>query len=271
MDSTLVEPPGIDLARVMVISPHFDDAVMSCGHLLAAAGTALVVTVFGGSPSSTPDTVTPWDASCGFQQGDDVVACRRQEEAQALAALGVHGDALELLDRQYRGGARYSINEVAGHLGSKLDEWQPSAVVVPMALKNRDHLLARSAALQHRRSTDPRTWVCYAEFPYVWREPDAAAKEVSQLRRKGYRLTPVLGIPTSPERKAASLGQYTSQLQGLGLDVAPVAHAPEQLWLLTARPPLRVRALRRAAWKFGWERGKVEPPRPPSHPTNPRS
>jgi LmbE family N-acetylglucosaminyl deacetylase len=271
VDSTPIEPPGIDLARVMVISPHFDDAVMSCGHLLAAAGAALVVTVFGGSPSSIPNGVTPWDASCGFQQGDDVVAWRRHEEAQALEALGVTGNTLELLDGQYRGGARYGVNEVAGPLGSKLHEWQPSAVVVPMALKNRDHLLARSAALQHRQSADPRTWVCYAEFPYVWREPDAAAKGISQLRRKGYRLTPVLGIPASPELKAASLAQYTSQLLGLRLDVARIAQAPEQLWLLTDRPPLRVRALRRAAWRFGWERWKAERPRPPTRPTNPGS
>ena len=72
-----VEPPGLDLSRLLVISPHFDDAVFSCGHLLAAAPGAVVVTVFGGRPDTYPSPVCPWDADCGFGEESDIVAVRR--------------------------------------------------------------------------------------------------------------------------------------------------------------------------------------------------
>jgi LmbE family N-acetylglucosaminyl deacetylase len=36
---------------IVVLSPHLDDAVLSCGVLLAANGGARVVTVFAGMPT----------------------------------------------------------------------------------------------------------------------------------------------------------------------------------------------------------------------------
>ncbi len=37
-------------AETIILSPHFDDAVLSCWHLLAGAGAVLVVNVFAGEP-----------------------------------------------------------------------------------------------------------------------------------------------------------------------------------------------------------------------------
>ncbi len=34
----------------VILSPHFDDAVLSCWHVLASAGEVLVVNVFAGEP-----------------------------------------------------------------------------------------------------------------------------------------------------------------------------------------------------------------------------
>ena len=53
----------------IIVSTHFDDAVLSLAHVLQATGPlATVVTVCGGPP---PDglPVSEWDAGCGFASG----------------------------------------------------------------------------------------------------------------------------------------------------------------------------------------------------------
>jgi hypothetical protein len=81
-----VLPPGV-LDRVVVFSPHFDDAAMGAGHLLLAHPGSTVVTVFAGRPARYPAHPTEWDALGGFRAGDDVVAVRRAEDEAALAVL----------------------------------------------------------------------------------------------------------------------------------------------------------------------------------------
>ena len=41
-------PVTEELRRLVVVSPHFDDAVLGCGQLLSAHAGATVVTVLGG-------------------------------------------------------------------------------------------------------------------------------------------------------------------------------------------------------------------------------
>ncbi len=50
-----------ELARVVVVSPHLDDAVLGCGQLLAAWPGATVVTVFAGKPAVYPTPQREWD------------------------------------------------------------------------------------------------------------------------------------------------------------------------------------------------------------------
>ena len=47
----------------IILSPHFDDAVLSCWHLLASAGEVLVVNVFAGEPPA--GTLGWWDELAG--------------------------------------------------------------------------------------------------------------------------------------------------------------------------------------------------------------
>ena len=91
-------PVTEELRRLVVVSPHFDDAVLGCGQLLSAHPGATVVTVLGGRPESYPEEVTHWDASGGFATGDDVVAARREEDRNALAVLDATSVWLEFSD-----------------------------------------------------------------------------------------------------------------------------------------------------------------------------
>ena len=96
-----VELPSDELERIVVVSPHFDDAVQGAGYLLAGHPRSTVLTVLGGRPPAYPDTPSPWDALGGFKAGDDIVALRRAEDEAALAELDAVPHWLEFSDHQY--------------------------------------------------------------------------------------------------------------------------------------------------------------------------
>ena len=106
MSATFAEPtwgevdPAV-LSRILVVSPHFDDAAMGAGHLLASYDDTTVVTVLGGEPPAYPDEPSEWDALGGFVAGDDVVAVRREEDVAAMAVLESGYEWLEFPDHQY--------------------------------------------------------------------------------------------------------------------------------------------------------------------------
>src|SRR5262245_53606305 len=81
----LPEPGECD--RVVIVSPHLDDAVLSCGRFLGAHPGTHVVTVFAGNPPAYPEPLRLWDLQSGFAPGDDVMEVRRQEDKAALAIL----------------------------------------------------------------------------------------------------------------------------------------------------------------------------------------
>jgi LmbE family N-acetylglucosaminyl deacetylase len=130
-------PVTDELRRLVVVSPHFDDAVLGCGQLLSAHPGATVVTVFGGRPESYPEEVTQWDASGGFETGDDVVAARRGEDRNALAVVDATSTWLEFCDHQYvTTDARYHADDVAAVLDAALVQLDPTAVFFPFGLGN---------------------------------------------------------------------------------------------------------------------------------------
>src|SRR5256885_6374496 len=114
-------PVTDELHRLVVVSPHFDDAVLGCGQLLSAHPGATVVTVLAGRPESYPAEVTQWDAGGGFEPGDDVVAARREEDRNALAVFDATSVWLEFSDHQYvPAAARYHSDDVAPELAAAL-------------------------------------------------------------------------------------------------------------------------------------------------------
>ncbi len=153
---------------ILIISPHLDDAVLSCGGLLSLANArgfdACVLTVFAGEPD--PGDVGPlasWiHQLCG--QGEDAVSARRVEDLAAGSLLGFDSIHLDFLDCAYRRSAgrhlyptessvfgsiaiedRRLTEEVARRIGSM----RAPLVLAPMAVGGHvDHIVARDAATQ---------------------------------------------------------------------------------------------------------------------------
>jgi LmbE family N-acetylglucosaminyl deacetylase len=150
-------------ARHLIVSTHFDDAVLSVARLLQAAGPlATVITVCGGAPAEgTP--AGSWDARSGFATGDAAARARALEDAAACAITGARAHRLAHCDSPYSDGP-IDRDELRGQIAELLPEdallWLPAGIVNP------DHVNVRDALIPLARSRPERTGI-YADLPYA--------------------------------------------------------------------------------------------------------
>ncbi|MEV0537730.1 PIG-L family deacetylase [Kitasatospora sp. NPDC050463] len=160
---------------VFVISPHYDDGVLSLGGLLAGLGArATLVTVFGGAPAG-PREPSAWDLRCGFADPARAARARALEDERACRLLGVARIALPLPDNPYEEPGA-TLDELSAFLGS--GSVPGATVLVCAGIGNEDHARVRAAVL-HRRRTAAET-LLYADLPYAashpaWGTPEAGA------------------------------------------------------------------------------------------------
>ena len=233
---------GATLERIVVVQPHFDDAVMGAGHVLGSYPGSTCITVMGGRPSAYPSPPTEWDSLGGFVDGDDVVAHRIEEDRATLAVVGARQVCLDFVDHQYLAKhERASAADVASSLGAAIDAEQPTAVFVPMGLANPDHALTHEAALLVREQRSAITWFAYEDAGYK-HLPGLLAWRVAILFKAGTWPTPAM-VPVEPDytRKHRAFACYRSQVAPLEQDHSLVerlaANVPEQYWRLDAPPP----------------------------------
>ncbi len=144
-DWGLVAPE--ELERIVVISPHLDDAVLGVGRLLAVHPNATVITVYAGRPPEYPDPMTHWDTISGFVAGDDVLARRRKEDEGALAELDATPVWLDFVEHQYLERPDWvGADKTVDVLESAVRAANPTAVFMPFGLANPDHTETHDAA-----------------------------------------------------------------------------------------------------------------------------
>ena len=240
-----VLPDGC-LERIMVVSPHFDDAALGAAYLLLAHPGSTVATVYGGRPPAYPDPPSEWDALGGFVAGDDVVASRRVEDRAAMDVLGADPVWLDFADHQYLTPAeRAPATEVAVVLEAAIDDGGPTAVFLPMGLANPDHVVTHDAGVLIATRRPGIAWFCYEDSGYK-HIPGMLAWRISKLFRSELWPTP-MAVPNTPDvdAKRTAIECYASQLPPLNRDHALGARigtaVPEQHWRLEPPPP-------------GWER-----------------
>jgi LmbE family N-acetylglucosaminyl deacetylase len=233
-----------ELARVVVLSPHLDDAVLSCGQFLTRWPGTTVVTVFCGRPAEILDPPNWWSQISGFGPGDDVVAARRAEDERALGRLGAiprHLDGLPERDLQPDEPIATAA-QVADALASVIDELTPSLVLMPMGLANPEHVCVHDAALlvRERLGADGPSWIAYQDVAYH-QIPGQLAWRVAKLFKSAVWPTPVaMPVAVDPGPKREAVAEYTSQVKALEADWVLWrrldAPTPEQYWRLDAPP-----------------------------------
>ncbi len=235
-----------ELERVVVLSPHPDDAVLSCGQMLGRHAGATVVTVFCGFPATYPDPPNAWSILSGFTAGDDVVAARRDEDRRALTRLGavpIHLDGFAEADLQPDEPVAVAA-EVADALVPLLRRLDPTMVLMPLGLANPEHVTVHEAALLVRErwgaTSGAPAWIAYQDVAYH-HIPGILAWRVSKLFRSGLWPTPVaMPLDIDLASKLAAMAEYRSQVRALeadwGLWRRLDAPTPEQYWRLEPPP-----------------------------------
>ena len=214
----------------IVLSPHFDDAVLSCWHLLAGTEEVLVVNVFAGEPPA--GTLGWWDRLAGASDSTAVVRTRLEEDRRALALAGRTAVNLPFLDGQYRR-ADQPPEEILEALRGLL---APEArVYAPASLGDRhpDHIAVLMAALALR--AEGAEVALYADLPHatMWgwprwvledgpsTEADPAAEQwASQLAAAGVSIEHTLAatrrlLAEEHAGKLAAVFTYGSQVASL--------------------------------------------------------
>ena len=233
------------LTRIVVVSPHFDDALLGAAHLLTSYPGSTVITVLGGPPPAYPAEPTDWDACGGFVAGDDVVAARRDEDRAATAFVDATPVWLDFADHQYLPeDQRPGPADVAPALAAAIADAQPTAVFLPMGLANPDHVLTHDAGLMVRSDMDAPdagpAWFCYEDHGYK-HIPGILAWRVTKLFKAGTWPTPAV-VPIEPDmdRKRTAIALYKSQVAPLERDHVLTerldANVPEQYWRIDSPP-----------------------------------
>jgi len=149
-------------APPLVLSPHWDDAVLSCWSLLSADTEVEIVNLFAGLPPQ--GRRGPWEAFAGLHDSRERAQGRIAEDARALSLAGrdVHNLPLqEVRQREAAEGTRLSAlrRELAGAVT------RASRVYAPAGIGGHvDHVLARRYARELLAHGMPVT--LYAELPY---------------------------------------------------------------------------------------------------------
>ncbi|WP_409484235.1 PIG-L deacetylase family protein [Arsenicicoccus dermatophilus] len=245
----------------LVVAPHLDDAVLSCGWLVAGGDPVDVLTVCSGRPA--PAVVRDWDRACGWRDSDEAMAGRLAEDEAAFAGTPHRRHLLGLLDQQYVDGGRpeQDARLLTGWVARWLDVHPEGIVLVPAATGwvpphapdalgarcpdrdvpgvNGDHRWVRDTVITGiagiagvAEAAEARTGRVgiYEDLPYLWGRP--AADEVARLP---LTLVPH-EMPVERRAKAHRIAAYASQLdllthEGRRLDDPDVLPATERCWL----------------------------------------
>lgn len=216
------------LGPLLVVSPHYDDAVFSCGQLLATVPGSTVVTVCTALPEDV-SLLTDWDRRCGFSSAGQAMSTRAAENRNALALLRARGVDLAFLDSQYLQTPRNSVDLLGDTLLATISEYQPASVFVPLGLFHADHIFVSDILMTLEQRLAGMRWFAYADIPYS-KQKQRVHERVAQLAQRGVHCES-FPLQTGKGQKRAAVDAYRSQFQGLGHeDGLPLMQSAEQYW-----------------------------------------
>ena len=241
---------------VLVVSPHLDDAALSCAALLDRVEPVDVLTVFSGLPD--PPVQGFWDRLTGFANSAESIPVRREEDRDAFSGSNHRLHYLDLLELQYapnpRAGAdgraitravsdwveRNGTGTVAVPAGAGFHARRWRLIIKRLATRSHgaphpDHLLVRDAAVEALRSARTVQLLLYEELPYAFDGP--ADREIVHLAGTLSSAVIPCSVEINRDEKARRISSYRSQVPHLWgtdapLDTAEALPGLERYWLL---------------------------------------
>ncbi|MCX4163100.1 MULTISPECIES: PIG-L family deacetylase [Paraburkholderia] len=221
--------------RLFVLSPHFDDAVFSCGALLATHPDAAVCTVFAAPPEH--DMHTEWDRKAGFSGAHEAIHARTIEDNRALSLLDAIPVRMPFRDNQYLDSP--SISKLAAALEETIYGSTANTLLMPLGLFHPDHLLVYHACCEILPRLAHLSWFAYEDAIHRC-NPGVVQTQLDDLARRGIVATPAQPAAThtiDPVRQAVikheAVAAYESQLRGFGPHGCDDVFNAERYWQLT--------------------------------------
>jgi len=239
-------------APQVILSPHLDDAVLSCWSVLTADEPVTVANVFAGVPRDGPPG--EWDALCGAREAPLHVQDRLREDVRALVVAGREAIYLPFVEDQYRNLMATPSNR---RIDAQLVASVPAAsrVYAPLAAYHIDHIMVKQYALALLSVGIPVS--VYAELPFGvpvgwphWVLGEPAQRHLcpdlvweTALAELGPDAPPPRAVKLSEaesERKLEALKAYATQFPALdrgpvGVLRNPVMRGHEVFWDLNGR------------------------------------
>jgi len=224
-----------------VLSPHLDDAALSCSLFLAANPGSAITTVFASGPASV-SPLTPWDrAARYFPEGADVMGVRSGEDISGAALVGATAEHLDYWDRQYRN-PRYEyrgpedeelLSAIVEELLSRAARDPGRPWVIPLGLGHPDHRMTADAGLALAERMPGEVFV-YEELPYALEDEQDVRGRKERLAGRGLALRPDDSLRPAGDRalKSAVIRCHASQRRSLRRRARSAARAAERVWAL---------------------------------------
>lgn len=256
------------------LSPHLDDAVLSCGgsiHQQVAAGeTVWVVTLFA-QESAAGANLSPFALQQHAYWGSvpRPMALRRAEDVVALTLLGAEAWHLDYHDAVYRTDARgqwlytdlatlfgpihpsdplanTGVRQIAARIGGLiLQEHQDEETVLlaPLGVgAHVDHTLTHLAARE--LSVAGLRLAFYEDYPYA-EQHNATEAALAKAGASTWRLQAVALDASDLSAKASALGYYRSQLAVL---FGGAEAMPARVWAFAASRSVETSLAERFWW-----------------------
>jgi LmbE family N-acetylglucosaminyl deacetylase len=262
------------LERVVVLSPHIDDGILSCAGLLSALdGLAprLVVTLYCGNPELPDHGEARPTGRRRTRRGHAPPSVRRKEDIAVMRYLDCDWVHLGFAEAIYRrsptmGRLIYQhprqkwtrpnvadaahIEEVFLVLRRLCRDMGPRLLFTPIGIGH--HVDHRICAMTALRLADRQTRIVfYEDFPYVIGKGAGSGDDddpASALARLGLIPTRRYFVPANTKRQAKALSLYASQIRPLFGSMAKMREAVEARtyrgqpseFFWSARPPQTV-------------------------------
>lgn len=210
------------MQKVLLISPHFDDAVLSAGQFMAGRPDVEVMTIFAGFPKDIE--LSEYDKKCGFKTSKDAVAVRRFEDREATAMLNATFIHCKFPDGQYN--EAVEDDRIAKVILKQISKEDYEFIVAPLGLGHPDHLKVANIVRKLEKK-DKIELPCYywEDMPLRVIEPELVPARLKEMKLK--ELTKIGDGEMA--KKIRALTCYKSQI-GTGILDPYVMYVPERFW-----------------------------------------
>lgn len=213
------------MKRILLISPHFDDAVLSAGQLMADRPDADVVTIFAGLPIAPDGVKTPYDIKCGFENAREAHGTRTRENDEALALLNARPLNLNFPDSQYKNDVNF--DRIVESLQSLIDGHAYEFIIGPLGLGHPDHITTTNAITRLHTNVPVYLW---EDLPLRVVEPELVPERLTNLGILSIdKLWQTGTTGDKMAKKIRAMSCYRSQVNTGILDPY-LMYVPERFW-----------------------------------------